>query len=521
MPGPSKPLKFQPKSVQRRSLEDRQRLEREEADRQQARAQIARDEAKSESVQRRIQYGFQEQWRSQRHRGGSGVARGGRGGFMGDGPGQVRQGQLSGIGGAASDHGHGVRRGAGERWRGNGRSGEGRPWGPDSTSQGRDGQLGGASRSGTSHVDGDGGIRMPFQSHTYGSSSKDVVKTEVMEEDDLFVGFEDSEHIDLDSLNLHSDAYGGMLPVTVDRTAHVDRQFHINTDSSAAIGHQNAGSKSKNDSDVHDIKLESEDENAEDGFIPVPKPEPTSPPDSRQKARKSAHSAKSKRATSPPLNGEQLLQDENRRILLRELGPVNPETKEPDTVEPADAKETRSFNPRENSLYLIQLPSRVPPLARKDAPIKEEPTSDDYTGPTETVAEGGEVVKEEDTGGLPPPASDESHTDDLVPGYLGQMNVWKRGEVAFDWGGVPMLVAKGFDNSFVEMVVGMQLNSKDGGVAGEYEGTAYSFGQVRGKMVVTPDWKRILGLKEKAAGKRRRSKPMKKETEVESEAVRD
>ena len=484
----SQTLKYQPKAVERQSLEDRERREREETERQQVKARAAQDEAKLEAGRRQAQYGFQGQLRSQR---GRGQVRGGRGGFMGDGPRTAREGQLTGIGGRAEESSE-IRRSnvEGQRESGQARVSDGSrrrrtgsKGGQDSETQVMSQPVAAESKRGDAPAP---------KATEIGSQDTSVKKSE---NDDLDSDPSDTEWINLEDLNLLSETNGEMLPVTINRTEHVDRQFVVNTDSSANIAHPRAGTRKKNTLNVPEVKLESDEDKAEP-TISDSKPKSESPSKLRSRPRRKPKTPHPRLASTQISSHEQELQDQDREILLKELGPVTSERTESNEPSNVDLKEPASFNPRENCLYLFQFPRLLPRLVREGAAVKEEASAESNAAPAGKTDQEVEIVKEEDTGGLPPQVPQKGKTDDLVPGHIGEMKVWKSGKVTFDWGGVPMQVNKGLDNNFVETVVGMQMNPKSDGMSNEYEGTAFSFGQIRGKMVVTPDWKTTLELKE-------------------------
>ena len=537
----SKPLKYQPKTVKRKSLQERQKLEREEEQKQQLKAQAARDEAKTEEQRERAKYGINDQGGS-RGRGDGGRGRGGRGGFMGA-QGSAREGQLSGIGGAAVEPGGGSRRTAGERFRGDGKYGPG----------GR-GRGGGSNRGGSVLS---GGVASGSRS-TNDTSTKSIMtastddslranpaldeesrslmpqpkgaKNENNFEDIDRVdssGDEDIEIVDLENLDLLSTEDGGLAPVTMGRTPHRDRQFHINTDSSAAIANQKKNMKEKSDRDLLDaVKIES-DSDQEMPTVSSPtvtKKEPPSSPESKMKPKRTARTITRKPA-SKPLSAEETQQRDNKRILLEELGPIEPLSTMDESKE-GDVPPQGPVNPREDSLYLFQFPPNLPKLARPDAPIKIEDAPEDNAtadaGAAQDNQETTTIVKQEDGNAGLPTSKEAKHTTDLQHGLVGKMHVWKSGKVTVDWGGVRMLVDKAHDSDFAETVVGLEMqsrNEKDGGLSGEYQGTAYSFGQVRGKMVVTPDWKGILGRERKVRKRRGRRVPKSKETEASAEQM--
>ncbi|KAL9056776.1 MAG: hypothetical protein Q9162_002747 [Coniocarpon cinnabarinum] len=526
-------LKRKPKAVTRRSDKQRAEDEAAEKNRLKAKEQAVLDEARRESDQRKLQYGFfeQDRWRDKGPARGSG-SRGGRGGFMGDRG--VAQGQLSGVGsGAGQLQGHG-RRLAGERAHEGFRAPRGSRQDRETNADGNQRPKRGAGDSGPPAASSS--VQQANKSSIFvsplpkgqtelGASSSltesyPPVKKEESNEDPSLS--DDAEVIDLEELNLASSNEGALLPIPAGRQDHVDRQFYINTDSSAAV----AGNKSrsgKRDVDVEDmIKIESDEEAAATRKDAAVKKEPSSSPELNRHPKHPKRIPRHKTRSEPSeLTEEQKIQQTNRCVLLDELGPVIASSLAPEPTQPGSdtAHQAAPFNPRQDTLFLFQLPPRLPALHQRGVKVKPEPEDEGNEVPGPVLqplqkAEEDEIeIKEEDAGGLPPSTEQTASTvnTDLKPGYLGKMQVWKSGKVTLDWGGVRMVVRKGYDSNFAETVVGMNVRPKvaeEQGIPGEYTGAAHSFGQVRGRMVVTPDYGAALGLEKAKKKKRRKSRRM-------------
>ncbi|KAJ9639112.1 hypothetical protein H2204_004020 [Knufia peltigerae] len=182
-------------------------------------------------------------------------------------------------------------------------------------------------------------------------------------------------------------------------------------------------------------------------------------------------------------------------------------------------------------LFLFQLPPLTPFLV-DSAGIETEPEVKKEPGATDGPAT---------TSNNPPPddgdqAKKEANDDDVVPsprpklqipgtltateptrlpaGLVGKLRLHKSGKVSLDWGGADMEVRYGTKVDFLQDVVMVERRHKnkpevgetdgsgvgDGGVDGLGEkqetdggldGTAYTLGHVRQKMVCIPDWTRL------------------------------
>lgn len=170
----------------------------------------------------------------------------------------------------------------------------------------------------------------------------------------------------------------------------------------------------------------------------------------------------------------------------------------------------------EGQLFLLQLPPLTPLLVDPNAP--REPEDDDVVEVKQEEGSAtdkgkGPVIKKDpdapkqkllekkkaphDHGGVfqaccPP--------DRLPGGLVGKLNVHASGKITLDWGGTDMEVRLGTEVDFLQDAVLLQTKKDDstngtpagGGNDGEQgDGKAYALGQVKGKMVVIPDWGKL------------------------------
>ena len=103
--------------------------------------------------------------------------------------------------------------------------------------------------------------------------------------------------------------------------------------------------------------------------------------------------------------------------------------------------------------------------------------------------EGAEKVEE----GFSDPSAKASETRPLASGYVGKLRVFNSGRTTLDWGGNSFEVKPGQKVSFLQEAVSVEVIPEKDRVVPEDAGNATSFGRVKGKFVVTPDWDVMLG----------------------------
>lgn len=169
------------------------------------------------------------------------------------------------------------------------------------------------------------------------------------------------------------------------------------------------------------------------------------------------------------------------------------------------AKETQSeeqgaageLTERNGRLYLFQLPPLTPMLfdsEKETASINgADPPSTANNGPNEpstkdTKPTASVTVKKEegtDKATSEPRALTAAMHQKLPDGRAGKLKVHKSGRVTMEWGEVDMEVHWGSEVDFLQDAL---LATP----AGEAEKTAWSLSQVKGKMVVTPNWEKMF-----------------------------
>jgi len=167
-----------------------------------------------------------------------------------------------------------------------------------------------------------------------------------------------------------------------------------------------------------------------------------------------------------------------------ELGPnVNEQPDATGDVPMADG--ARKPTVRDNNVYLFQIPPLMPELllpgSRKDN--TSAPSSDHQQPPPPTI-------KQEPTDTSNPTP----HTAPrFASGLVGKLRVRQSGRTTLDWGGTSYELAPGNKASFLQEVVSLTLVEERERVVPEDAGEAVSFGRVKGKFVVVPDWEGMLG----------------------------
>lgn len=276
--------------------------------------------------------------------------------------------------------------------------------------------------------------------------------------------------------------------------------------------------KSREDVEMLDVAVE---DAADDTAV---KEQPSSP-----ELKKRAHRAKKVRrkssSTRPRWDAKPALQTEEERqewarieadndLIVSELRHTTmstPAEGESGAAEGSEAQMQESPDQKADRVYLFQFPPLIPDLVQAPESIKKEPSS-----PTMTLREVPAIAAENPTANALPGATAPAETPikieedadqaesvgpSLASGRAGKLQVHASGRVTLNWGGTSLCVHKGMDARFLQDVLMMNVfhKSERSGVNGKppregaYGGEAMSFGQIRGKFVVTPDWDEIVG----------------------------
>ena len=167
---------------------------------------------------------------------------------------------------------------------------------------------------------------------------------------------------------------------------------------------------------------------------------------------------------------------------------------------------------RRDRVYIYTFPPLLPPLLDATKGVKPEPGSPLFVRSQKAAAADGTedepvVIKDDPAeaataapggkkGAFP---ARPKHLPTLEPGRIGKLVVRRSGRATLDWGGTSLRVGLGLTPDVLQDVVGVSGLGGDGGGGSAavdeegFAGQACSFGQVRGKFVVTPDWDELLG----------------------------
>ncbi|EME48015.1 hypothetical protein DOTSEDRAFT_69821 [Dothistroma septosporum NZE10] len=545
-----------PKFVGRRSQTARQELEQAEVKKKAAEAAAAAEEAKWNAREaKRFGYG---RGGGDRGRGGRGRGRG-RGGHMADSNRPREEPVPSGpFSGGQAAHDAASRKYGSSGGGGGGGSGPvsgGGGGGPGNRSGysggGRSGGGGGGGGSGIKSESGvdsiTGGMRIKAEDGGYISSDDDDADAK---QQGPKANIDRLQVIDLEE----QESQNAMVPVRLSRVPHKDRTIGLSAEDEGLFDSSDqadgANDKKKGKQRVKDVvvtgstrkskrptaysssdtdgETQIKEEPADDEVQTRPAtPEPVlsnepiaqrpmSSPESRRKAKDrlkasadATHqddeyfvSAPAPRFQTQAEKDEwERLQDDMRQ-LRKELGalvppsalnpPVAPgDTAMPEST-PALEKAKQIQAEREQHVYLFQFPPVLPSL--KPVLVKTDPetTEDAHPGggPMEVDQEPEEITDDDPAYAQPK----------LPSGSVGKLRIHKSGKATLDWGGTPLVVAKGADATFLQNVMIGELpdvkpprDAKDPPVdTRNLSARGLGMGQIRGKFVVTPDWVEIL-----------------------------
>lgn len=364
-------------------------------------------------------------------------------------------------------------------------------------------------------------------------------KTRVNIDNPIIINSDDDDDDHVDESDQEDDAMAsrkikteGQFPVRVTRHQHVERSIGINTDASASTvtGNKRRPKKDPDDEDgipiprknkgkgkkIISIKPEDKNTTAEPETVELSDNSEMSEPPPEVGVKPTA----ARRTKVPPGATEDEIReleiaDRETDILLQELGKVTlgPQS-EAGLAEEKDVKEAKppvvveGKDPRENNVYLFQLPPNLPDLIPLKGRVKKEKAFDakdkrndikkkdasnnDMSFPESQEAEEVSEVKiEDDSSGRQRPVQETDGVPNMHAGRVGKLRVHKSGKTTLDWGGISMKLNMGVDAYFLQSALLTEV--VPGEVPdGEVSGNAISFGQVRGKFVVTPDWSEIL-----------------------------
>ena len=371
------------------------------------------------------------------------------------------------------------------------------------------------------------------------------------EEDDVNVPRRDIDLIEISSDEDESKpksvptprARAAALPVRIGRREHQERTFGINTDASSetsakllekaestgqslqAVAEQTTRkgkSKSKDveitgsrkqfkgvwhDSEDSDLIVKTEPTSDEENMAdavqiglpnapaqPAEKQEPQSP-DAERKPK-----AKIKGIAEPVLQTDEDRAEwarfqSNLRHIRAELGPEEiPQLDGSGDVVMAEASSNTEKKPtvRDNNVYLFQIPPLMPEL---NPPTIKNEASDPLPlpKPAQPAAKVGDAKIKLEEGGFSDPSARSTDGPRFGSGIVGKLRVHESGRTTLDWGGTSYELTPGNKASFLQEVTSLRIEPPAERVVPEAGGDAVSFGRVKGKFVVVPNWGEMLG----------------------------
>ncbi|UPX15119.1 uncharacterized protein EKO05_0005578 [Ascochyta rabiei] len=403
----------------------------------------------------------------------------------------------------------------------------------------RGGYSGGGGSGGGGGGGGGGSSSIKREDGGIVESSEDEEDQEFPRRDIDLIEISDDE----DGADVNERPSRSVLPIRITRKEHQEKALALNTDASAetapkdtaeatgTAGRKSAGERSgqtsrkgkgkasdveitgvrkpfkgvwqdTDDSDAQ-VKTEqaSDDEQMPDAeqigmdadqTEPPQKAEPPSPSTER-KAK-----GRSKSIAEPVLQTDEDRAEwarflENRKHIRAELGPDEVPTVDPsgDTAMADGAAPAPKPSVRDNNVYLFQIPPLMPELLEPGVKKEAAPDSAEPSAPAPPVKKETPKIKLEEN--FSDPAARPLQGPRFASGMVGKLRVRQSGRTTLDWGGTSYELAPGNRASFLQEVVSIHVVPDKDRVVPEDAGEAVSFGRVKGKFVVTPDWAEMLG----------------------------
>lgn len=317
--------------------------------------------------------------------------------------------------------------------------------------------------------------------------------------------------------------YGGNMrrptyPIRVKRTEHKARAVGINADASLAVTHDvkrqadaandgEGGRTKRNPSETESSSEQPEFKGVyideETAAVKVD-PDETEDDKARRQARerdatrsspKASRKTPARRARSPvpQTEEEKLERDLEKNEAARLKAELGQKFQDQGSGDRADGGQDAA-NDRANANYLIQLPPVLPELLDPNEKVKAE---HEASKPEEEKTSGSKPAADVETIVKPDVDGEAEQSKDVPPpksGRIGKLRVHRSGKVTLSWGGTSMEVREGTDAFFLQSIVLTEASepATAGAASVPPSSRALCFGQVRGKMVVTPDWDAIL-----------------------------
>lgn len=401
-----------------------------------------------------------------------------------------------------------------------------------------EGDDSGPSRSGGGSGGGGGSSSIKREDGGIVESSEDEEDQEFPRRDIDLIEISDDE----DGADANERPSRSALPIRITRKEHQEKAFALNTDASAETapkdtaeatgtsGRRAAGERSGQtsrkgkgkasdveitgerkpfrgvwqDTDDSDVQVKAEhvsddeqmpdaeqiglDANASES---VQKEEPSSPTAER-KAR-----GRLKSIAEPVLQTDEDRAEwarflENRKHIRAELGPDETPTVDAsgDTDMANGAAPAPKTTVRDNNVYLFQIPPLMPELLEPGVKKENADVQAEASAPPAIKKEAVKIKVEEN---FSDPSAQPAQGPRFASGRVGKLRVRQSGRTTLDWGGTSYELAPGNKASFLQEVVSIHVVPEKDRVVPEDAGEAVSFGRVKGKFVVTPDWGEMLG----------------------------
>jgi DNA-directed RNA polymerase III subunit RPC4 len=411
------------------------------------------------------------------------------------------------------------------------------------------GGRGGGGGGGYSHESS--GIAIKSEVGGYASSNEDEMEAEFPRKDIDFIEVSsddgEAEEVSRDRVN---------LPVRIPRKEHTERVVGINTEASsetsakilqkveesgsAPIAEMLKRTSTKGKGKTRDFEITGERkpykgvwQESEDSDVKV-KTEPTSDDDEivdaeqvgigastvkRGKRADLAPEAERKpkiRATRVPdfQTDEERAEWERFQVNLghirAELGPED-DTPRVDNSGDVVMDDAKKRSRRDDFVYLFQLPPIMPdliapetkneltdtPAATGSTPIPIDSTTASSTAPVaksdtrKTAVKADVPIKKEEE--FSSPLGETPERPRFASGLVGKLRVHESGRTTLDWGGTSYELTPGNEVKFLQEVVSVHVIPEKERVSEEDAGEAVSFGRIKGKFVVTPDFGQLFG----------------------------
>ncbi|KAI9790343.1 MAG: hypothetical protein M1833_001944 [Piccolia ochrophora] len=227
----------------------------------------------------------------------------------------------------------------------------------------------------------------------------------------------------------------------------------------------------------------------------LPTPELRAEPKPKPKRRRPAHPKPVFQTKEDREEWER--QEEDYHWMFEEFGTATLSNTEAEGGASSPQQQSNPSNdPRYAQLYVFQFPPIMPNLVDADDPPAATSAEGQATVQTQPInapqpATAAET-EEASTNETPPTFnSPQSYITAMTPslptGRVGKMRIRRSGRVEMDWGGVPFVMERGIERSFLQDVVMVNMPKGE-----EEHGKAVQLASVRANLVISPDWDKLF-----------------------------